>query len=464
MTSNSSKHNLLRSLPGIDKILFDNRIQAYFHIFSRDVVTTVAREVVESYREKILREAIDSLTFSSIIESVVEKLEQERDYSFRKVINATGVILHTNLGRSPLSKKAREAVINSAFDYCNLEYRLDEGVRGSRQEHLESLLCQLTGAEAAYVVNNNAGAVMLTLNSLSMGKEVIVSRGHLIEIGGSFRLPGVMAKSGAQMVEVGATNRTHLSDYEEAITPATALLFFTHWSNFAMVGFVENPSRKELVDLGDKHDLPVIEDLGSGSLLDLETFGLRHEPTPQESLEAGVSVVTFSGDKLLGGPQAGIILGKKEFLDKIRKNPMARALRIDKMTIPALEATLKHYLSENEPIDNIPILRMMTLSKADIEARAVEFYEKLKLIPGLTVRLMDGFSEVGGGAMPLQKLPTRLIALQVNHETTETTALRMRQHSPSIVARISKDMILIDLRTVSSQEDENKIIKFFQKE
>ena len=378
MTIKLTKQEVLRSLPAIDKLLADKSIENYFDVFDREIVSYICRKVVEDFRQDILIGKLRHITPSKVFSRIIDRLEQERLCNFSHVINATGVVLHTNLGRAPLSQKAKESVIASAFDYSNLEYRLNEGARGTRQEHLKELLCMLTGAEDAYVVNNNAGAVMLVLNTLGFGKEVIVSRGHLIEIGGSFRLPDVMKKSNAKMIEVGSTNKTHLKDYAQAINPQTSLLFFTHWSNFAMIGFVENPTRTELVELGKQYNLPVVEDLGSGSLINLEKYGLIHEPTPQESLKAGVAVVTFSGDKLTGGPQAGIIVGKREFVDKIRKNQMARALRIDKMTVAALEATLKHYLKEEEAVRQIPILRMLTMKTADIATRAQKLYQILK--------------------------------------------------------------------------------------
>jgi len=371
------------------------------------------------------------------------------------VINATGVVLHTNLGRAPLSAEALRNLVEVAGGYSNLEFNLETGERGSRYEHVEDLLCRISGAESALVVNNNAGAVLLALNTLAEGKEVIVSRGQLVEIGGSFRIPDVMRKSGARLVEVGTTNRTHPGDYERAITAETALLLKVHASNFRILGFTAEVSLKDLVALAGARGLPVMEDLGSGCFVDLSAYGIEHEPTVQEAVQAGADVVTFSGDKLLGGPQAGIILGKKKFIDPIKKNPLNRALRIDKLTLAGMEATLKIYLDPSRVIKALPALGMMTWPAEEVKKRAGRFRRKVgrELPAGYQVTLREDSSQVGGGALPLQALPTWVVAIRPLLLSAASLEERLRKSDPPVIARVKEEEVLLDLRTVAGEEE-----------
>ncbi len=357
------KKQLLRNLPKIDELLKEEIVNKYLQSNSRTLVVDSLRQSIDYYRNEILKSAIENFTKENVINYFVDILEENKSTKFKKVINATGVVIHTNLGRSLLAKEAIENVIKVSENYSNLEYDLKQGKRGSRYSHVEELIKKVTGAEAAMVVNNNAAAVMLALNTLCEEKEAIVSRGQLVEIGGSFRVPDVMKFSRAHLVEVGTTNRTHLYDYENNINENTGVLLKVHTSNFKIMGFTEEVSSEEMVQLGEKYKLPVMEDIGSGTLVDFSKYGFTYEPTVQSSLEKGVDVVTFSGDKMLGGPQAGIIVGKKKYIDKMKKNQLTRALRIDKMTLAALEGTLKYYIDEKEAIENIPTLNMILSSK-----------------------------------------------------------------------------------------------------
>jgi L-seryl-tRNA(Ser) seleniumtransferase len=340
--------------------------------------------------------------------------------------------------------------------YTNLEYDLRTGTRGSRYVHAEAILCEISGAEGALVVNNNAGAVLLVLNTLAQGKEVVVSRGELVEIGGSFRIPDVMVRSGAQLREVGCTNRTHLQDYEGAICPETALLLKAHTSNYQIIGFTAEVELDALVALGRKHGIPVIEDLGSGCFLDLSRFGLQGEPLVQDSVRTGVDVVTFSGDKLLGGPQAGIILGRKELIARLRKNPLARALRVDKLTLAVLEATLRLYRDENTAIENIPTLKMIAADLETLEARAQNLCERLSSNPPhqIKVESVSGFSRVGGGALPVQRLPTRLVAMSSETISAARLESQFRRHEPPIIGRVEQERYLLDVRTLQPGDEE----------
>jgi L-seryl-tRNA(Ser) seleniumtransferase len=343
-----------------------------------------------------------------------------------------------------------------ASGYSNLEYDLEAGIRGSRYVHAEAILCEITGAERALVVNNNAGAVLLALNTLALGQEVVVSRGQLVEIGGSFRIPDIMARSGARLREVGCTNRTHLYDYEEAIGAETALLLKAHVSNFQIIGFTAEVDILDLTALGKKHGVPVMEDLGSGCFLDLSRFGLKGEPTVQDSVGAGVDVVTFSGDKLLGGPQAGIILGRSELITRIRKNPLTRALRVDKLTLATLEATLRLYRDQETAINAIPTLRMIATDLATLETRARGLQERLKAVvpANLNVVIADGASRVGGGALPIQNLPTKLVALSSEELSAARLELRFRGYEPPIIGRVEQDRFLLDVRTLQPGEED----------
>ncbi len=372
--------------------------------------------------------------------------------SLRRVINATGVVLHTNLGRAPLAAAAREAAARVAAGYGNLEYDLQAGERGSRYDHCAELLRELTGAEAALVVNNNAAAVVLALNTLAEGRDAIVSRGELVEIGGSFRVPEVMAKSGARMREVGSTNKTHREDYEAAISADTGAILKVHRSNFRIVGFTAEVSLAELATLGRTHGVPVVNDLGSGLLLDLESIGLPHEPTASDALRDGADVVTMSGDKLLGGPQAGIILGRAEWIARMRKNPLCRAFRVDKLTLAALEATLALYRDPELAIREVPVLRMLALGAEELEQRARLWVDRLREA-GVSAEAVPGASTVGGGAYPGVELPTTLVALNAAMRSAREVEAALRQGEPAVVARIVDGRVVLDPRTVFEEEE-----------
>lgn len=428
----------------------------------RQVVLDATRQVLEALRATILSgsdgpEAFPGpadLETEALVVKVLSGARRMLLPNLRKVINATGVVLHTNLGRAPIPEAALDAVSQVASGYCNLEYRLDEGERGSRQEHLEQLLRTLTGAEAAFVVNNNAAAVLLVLAALSRGREVIVSRGQLIEIGDSFRLPDIMSQSGARLVEVGTTNRTSANDYRIAIGPETALIMKIHPSNFRIVGYTEDVGLRELVDLGSQHFIPVAEDLGSGSLVHLEPVGLAGEHTAADSIAQGADIVTFSGDKLLGGPQAGIIVGSQEYVEAVRKHPLARALRVDKMAVAALEATLKLYLDPGQAWEKIPSLRMLTEPAETVRGRANRLKRLLdRCNPGdLEYAVVPEVSRAGGGSLPTSEIPT--YCLQLHHPTLTASALeeRLRRGGTPVLARVKDDRLLLDLRTVMDSE------------
>jgi L-seryl-tRNA(Ser) seleniumtransferase len=455
------RQKFLKALPAVDEILRHPQIQPRLKIFSRSLIVDSIRKVLRSKREAILKSknGEEMAELGILPEQILAAIEGELDLAYRSslkpLINATGVVLHTNLGRAPLPEGAVENIAKIARGYSNLEFDLKTGERGSRYEHVEGLLCRLTGAEAALVVNNNAGAVLLALNTLAEGKEVVVSRGQLVEIGGSFRIPDVMRKSGARLVEVGTTNRTHRSDYEKAIGPETALLLKVHTSNFRILGFTAEVSLSDLVDLGSQKGIPVMEDLGSGCFIDLQPFGLEKEPTVQETLAAGVDVVTFSGDKLLGGPQAGILLGKKKYLERIKKNPLNRALRIDKLTLAGLEAILRAYLNPKETSREIPTLRLLSASKAEIRRRARRLQRQMadELSADCSIRLKEDHSQVGGGALPLQNLPTWVLALRPLKVSANQLGEALRQSDPPIIARVQDEEVWLDLRTVFPKDE-----------
>lgn len=450
--------NLYSFLPKVDEILENQPIRELLIKIPRQLVVDSIRQELESLRLKIRNDELieeDLLAeLDTLILNIVTRANHLDEYRIRKVINATGTIIHTNLGRSLLNDKVLQHVNEVANSYSNLEYDIETGQRGSRYSIIEALICKIIGAEAALVVNNNAAAVLLALNTLSKGKEVIVSRGELIEIGGSFRIPDVMEQSGAILVEVGTTNKTHLRDYENAINDNTSALLKVHTSNYRILGFTSSISAKELMDLKTKYNIPIIEDLGSGVLIDLSKYGLEYEPTVQDSLASGIDVVTFSGDKLLGGPQAGIIVGKKEYISLMKRNPLTRAFRVDKFTISALEATLKYYLDEEMAIKEIPTLNMLTTSLDEINNKALEL---LKLIEennpySFNIEIKDSFSEVGGGSLPLEKLPTKCITINSDNDSIETIERFLRSYDTPIITRIYKDKIYIDLRTIKREE------------
>jgi L-seryl-tRNA(Ser) seleniumtransferase len=383
--------------------------------------------------------------------SFIRKYHQPR---FFRVINATGIIIHTNLGRSLLPAATADFLASSCRRYSNLELNLTTGKRGSRYEHVDELLCELTGAEAALVVNNNAAAVLIALETLAQNKEVVVSRGQLVEIGGSFRIPDIMSRSGARMVEVGTTNRTHLHDYEIALTSETALLLKVHCSNYRIIGFTSEVGSADLARLGQARGIAVMEDLGSGCLLDLSRFGLEKEPTVQETVASGIDVVTFSGDKLLGGPQAGIIIGKKRYIDQIKKNPLNRALRIDKLTLASLESVLRLYLVESSALREIPTLAMITAPEAVIRQRATSFLQKCRERIGehCAFEMMRSLSQVGGGAMPGQNLESWAIAVQPAGMRPSQLEKKLRQATLPVISRMESDRLLLDMRTVADDE------------
>jgi L-seryl-tRNA(Ser) seleniumtransferase len=451
--SERASASLLRQIPAVDELLSRASLRALELRVGRRILVDATRKVLQSLRGRISSGSLAKISVEMLEREIIAATEATTELSLRPVINATGVILHTNLGRAPLSPEALDHLAAVARGYSNLEYDLGKGERGKRDTHTDRLFAQLLGAERTLVVNNNAAAVFLALNTLAEGGEVIVSRGELIEIGGSFRIPDICAKSGALLREVGTTNRTRIGDYAAAINERTRVLMRVHASNFRIVGFTERPGLGELVELGRKHHLTVLEDLGSGCLEDLAPLGMQDEPTVGPSLKAGVDVITFSGDKLLGGPQAGILVGKREPLEKIRKNPLFRALRVDKLTIAALEATIALYLRGNPKA--VPALRMIHLSAEEITPRAERLAERIRARPEFSARLQDGESVIGGGSTPGQSLPTRLVAVvHARRSATELEAL-LRKHSPPILTRVERDQLLIDLRTVfDDQEDE----------
>jgi len=373
---------------------------------------------------------------------------------FTRVLNGTGVIIHTNLGRSLLPVSSMELLAVAGSGYSNLEFNLETGKRGSRYDHIDELLCELTGAEAALVVNNNAAAVLIALETLAKNKEVVVSRGQLVEIGGSFRIPDIMARSGARLVEIGTTNRTHLRDYQAAITSETALLLRVHCSNYRIVGFTSEVSNIELVQLARAHDIPAMEDLGSGCLIDLSKFGLVKEPTVQEVVASGMDIVTFSGDKLLGGPQAGIIVGKKRYIEKIRNNPLNRALRIDKFTLAALESVLRLYLDESQALREIPTLSMLTASEESIQQRAMNFLQLVLKSSGDcgNFELVRVYSRVGGGAMPEQDIASWAVAVRPENIKISRLETLLRHAPVPVVGRVEGDRLLLDMRTIADGE------------
>jgi len=416
----------------------------------------VVREIIAGLRKEILSGRgvkRDDLSRDSLKARFTREIKLAARPNFRKVINATGVVVHTNLGRSVLPEEALEMLAMVGGGYSNLEFDLNTGRRGSRYSLVADLLCEITGAEAALVVNNNAAAVMLCLDTLARGREVVVSRGQLVEIGGSFRIPDVMSRTGAILKEVGATNRTHLRDYERAINDQTAMLLKVHTSNYRIIGFTSEVSGADLAALGQRHGLPVMEDLGSGCLVDLSAFGLSREPTVREVVESGVDIVTFSGDKLLGGPQAGIIVGRKDFVEKIRANPMNRALRIDKFTLAGIEAVLRLYLDEKEAVRRIPTLAMLACDPADIRRKARRLIRRLdEITDRCGISLVETVSRVGGGALPDQKLPSFAVSLSPRQITVSVLEERLRHLEVPVIGRIESDRLLLDLRTVADYE------------
>ncbi len=451
-TSDTATQGLLRRLPKIDFLMAHLPPE-----LPRSVALLAARETVEDLRRRILAGDLSdpsALELEQAVYLAKEAAHRLLQPSLRPLVNATGVVIHTNLGRSPLPPSVIRHMEAVAAGYSNLEYDLAKGERGSRYSHVEAILCELTGAEAALVVNNNAGAVLITLASLAKGREVVVSRGELVEIGGSFRIPDVMARSGAVLKEVGATNRTHLRDYEAAIGEETALLMKVHQSNFQVVGFTKAVSGEELAALAHSRGLPAYEDLGSGNLVDLRRFGLRYEPTVQDAVASGMDVVSFSGDKLLGGPQAGVIVGRRELLERIKRNPLNRALRIDKLTLAALEGLLRLYREPERAVEEIPTLRMLTMPAERIRRRAVRLARRLRGLglEGASFEVVPCVSRVGGGAMPLQELRSWGVAVEAGMGASRLEE-RLRNHEPPVIVRVEDDRVVMDLRTVLSGQN-----------
>ena len=449
-------HDQLRLLPSVDELLQSPVGQQLLAQYSHALVARAIRASLAQARTAI-RQGASCPSRAELLAAAQALLQQEQQPHLRSLINATGVIINTNLGRAPLSMEALQAVQRVSTGYSNLEYDLEAGERGSRHSHVSTLLRELTGAEAALVANNNAAAVLLSLSTLAMGREVIISRGQLVEIGGGFRVPDVMRQSGCQLVEVGTTNRTRIGDYEAALSEHTSLLLTVHPSNFLITGFTESTPIGSLVELAHKHGLLVMNDLGSGCLLNSEQYGLAHEPTPQESIAAGVDVVCFSGDKLLGGPQAGIIVGKAEVIARLARHPLMRAVRIDKMTLAALEATLRHY-QRGQAETHIPVWHMISARLDHITQRATSWATRLNETRVAT-RVQRGESTVGGGSLPGETLPTTLLALEAAHMPLplEEIARRLRQRNTPVIARISHDTLLLDPRTVLEEQDEELV-------
>jgi L-seryl-tRNA(Ser) seleniumtransferase len=451
MKSTIDLQKLYRAIPSVQQLLQNSAFKKF--PISDHVLKQLIREETHKFRNLLSRRpAADANRIpSQLVEKIAKRLEKLFSPSLRRIINATGIILHTNLGRAPLAKTAGEMLLQTIDNYNNLEIDLDSGERGDRNQHVEELLCLLTGAEAAFVVNNNAAAVLLCLNSLANRKEVPVSRGELVEIGGSYRMPDVMKASGVKMVEIGTTNKTHLRDYQKVINPRSAAILKVHTSNYRIKGFVSEVSLSDLVDLAHNNDLPVIYDMGSGALINLSKYGVKDEPLANEIIKTGADVVSFSGDKLLGGPQSGIILGKKSFLEKIRKNHLARALRCDKLTFAALEAILRLYLDPETLPDKLPTISMLNLSLKTLKERGELIRGKIKP-PHLNIDIQKTNSQMGSGTLPLIEIPSMAMAIKSEKYSAQKLSARLRNNHPPIVGYIRDDSLFLNLRTVREDE------------
>jgi L-seryl-tRNA(Ser) seleniumtransferase len=460
MHPTEEQQRLLKQIPGVDRVLEAAADRPFAAGVPQTILVRCIRSLVEKLRSAILAtdpsEAEKSPSMEALLEELAPKVLKAAAPKLQPTINATGVVIHTNLGRSLLAEAAIENLVRISSRYSNLEYDLDAGRRGSRYSAVEEILCEITGAESAMVVNNNAGAVLLALETLAAGRSAVVSRGELVEIGGAFRIPDVMAKSGAMLKEVGTTNRTHLRDYESAIDEQTGLLLKVHKSNYSIVGFTAEVPLADLVALGNRNGIPVMEDLGSGMFIDFSRYGLTKEPTVQESVATGADVVTFSGDKLLGGPQAGILVGKKIYLDRIKKNPINRALRIDKMTLAALESTMRLYREERTAVDRLPTLRMMLMPYDTVAGLAERLRTELEKIgeDRLHTQLLDRFSRAGGGYLPLLQIPTCCVGVRISGMSAARIEKTMRDYCPPIIGRIEEDLFLMDPRTLQEEEIE----------
>ena len=451
-----NKNMLYRSIPKVDVLLENSDIVTLIENHHRDVVVDVIREEIDKLRNFIKENDNINLIeekINNLIENIKISTEKVYSYNIKIVINGTGTILHTNLGRAIISKKHADYLSEVVTSYSNLEYNLEEGKRGERYSHFEKLICKITGAEAAMAVNNNAAAVMLVLSSMVAEKEVIVSRGELVEVGGKFRIPDVMKSSNAHLVEIGTTNKTHLEDYEDAISENTGAFLKVHTSNFKILGFTESVSIEELCKLGREKDIPVIEDIGSGVLIDLSKYGLEYEPTVQDSIKAGVDVVSFSGDKLLGGPQAGIIVGKKKYIDKMKKNPLTRAFRIDKFTATILEMIFHEYLNEEDAIKNIPVLSLITKDLKEIEKNANALFNKIENLENVAdINVEDTFSQIGGGSLPAERIKSKSVTIMPKNISTQSLEAKLRAGKNPVVGRISEEKLILDMRTVLEDE------------
>ena len=444
--------NLLSQIPAINKILLLDEIKELMNTYTEVAIKSAIKQYIEEIKQAILNEElIEVPSLSKIVGEVARIVEKEDKNSLRRVINATGTILHTNLGRSLLSEKIKENIESVAFNYSNLEFDIDNKKRGSRYVHLIDIIKKLTGAEDVLVVNNNAAAVLLTLNTLVKDQEIIVSRGELVEIGGAFRIPEIIKLSGGVPVEVGTTNKTHLKDYENAITEETGALLKVHTSNYKILGFTESVSNEEISYLARENELVSINDLGSGQFVDFSKFGLPYEPTVKEILDSGIDIVTFSGDKLLGGPQAGIIVGKKKYIEKMKKNQLTRALRVDKMTLASLEATLKLYLDEKNALEHIPTLHMISLSKERLFGKADVLKTKLSDLD-FDIRIEEDKAEVGGGSYPASYLES--VAVKLTHRKLHATEIerKLLEVEIPIITRIKDNSIILDMRTLRTRE------------
>lgn len=447
----------LRGIPSVDELLMSPGLKQYISLYSKDLVIHVVRDILGKMRTDIIAGHRIDTSKDKIEMFIKQHLESMLKPSLKRMVNASGIVLHTNIGRAALCNEAIEAVTIAAGNPVSLEFDLEQGARGDRDSHIEAIVCYLTGAEAAAIVNNNAAAVFLTLNTLSEGKEVIISRGELIEIGGSFRIPDVIKKSGCKLLEVGTTNRTHPGDYISAISQDTAILLKAHTSNYKVVGFTSNVGLKELVKIGRQYKIPVVEDLGSGLLVDLSKFGFSKvdEPVVRESIACGADIVTFSGDKLLGGPQAGIIAGKREYIQRINKNPLKRALRVDKLTIAAMDATLRLYLQPDILHKRLPTLRILTRPVSDIETVAKEAARLLKerLGSGYIVEIEDSFSQIGSGSLPLDVIATKVVSIAHKTLPPEKIFKMFLENTPPVLGRVHKGRFLLDMRMIEKPEE-----------
>ncbi len=449
------KQNILKNLPGVDRLLEHIKTDDRFEAIPRSVILESIRTALDKARKDILSDIHTKISDEWILTSAYHLAKEKIKPRLVNIINATGVVLHTNLGRALLCEDALKNITAIAQSYSNLELNIKTGKRGIRYEAVEALICELTGAQSAIAVNNNAGAVLLALNTIAKDRQVIVSRGELVEIGGSFRIPDVMAKSGCFLKEVGTTNRTHARDYETAVSDKTGLLLKVHASNYTIEGFTASVTLKDLVALGKRKNIPVMEDLGSGTLIDFSKYGLPAEPTVADSVSSGADVVTFSGDKLLGGPQTGIIVGQKDTIDQIKSNPLTRALRIDKLTLAALESTLKLYREEEKAVSRIPTLKMLTISFEDICKKADLLFKTIKSGVGTEadIDFADMNSRPGGGSFPELNLPTRCVTIQPKHISVSKLETGMRLSSPAIIGRLENDMYVLDPRTIQNGQE-----------